>query len=157
MNAIAQNPAPFAPADAAAPSRAATSAPAPSRGMLWTGRVLSGLAVLFLTFDASIKLLRLPMAVQGTIDIGYSPGVIFPLGVILSASLILYLIPRTAALGALFLTGYLGGAVAVHIRLDHPLFSHTLFPIYFAVMLWAGLCLRDLKVRAAVLPFLSAK
>ena len=73
-----------------------------------------------------------------------------PLGVLLGACLALYLVPRTAVLGAVLMTGYLGGAIATHLRIGDPLFSHTLFPIYIGAMLWGGLYLRDARVRAAV-------
>ena len=81
-------------------------------------------------------------------ELGYSPDVIVPLGLVQLACLILYVVPRTAILGALLWTGYLGGAVATHVRVENPLFSHTLFPIYVAILLWAGLWLRDMRVRA---------
>ena len=115
---------------------------------LWTGRTLSGLSVAFLLFDATIKILALPPAVEGTIELGYPPSVIVGLGLVQLACLFLYLVPRTSILGALLWTGYLGGAVATHVRVGHPLLSHTLFPIYVATMLWAGLWLRDRGVRA---------
>ena len=77
-------------------------------------------------------------------------GVIIGLGIVLLACTVLYLIPRTAVLGAILLTGYLGGAVATHVRIGHPLFSHTLFPVYLAVLLWGGLCLRDPRLRTLI-------
>jgi hypothetical protein len=128
----------------------------PSKKALLAGRILSGLAVLFLLFDAGIKLLRLPVAVQGTIQIGYPASVVFPLGVVLLTCLIVYLVPRTSVLGAVLLTGYLGGAIATHVRVGDPLFSHVLFPIYVAAFLWTGLWLRDERLRA-VLSARSAK
>jgi hypothetical protein len=121
---------------------------------IWAGRVLSGLAILFLTFDATMKVLKLAPAVEGTTQLGYPASVIVPLGVIQVVCLIVYLIPRTSVLGAVLWTGYLGGAIATHVRLSNPLVSHTLFPIYVAAFLWAGLWLRDPRVRA-VLPFRS--
>lgn len=124
----------------------------PSRKALWAGRILSGLAVLFLAFDATIKLLQLAPAVEGTTQLGYPASVIVPLGLIQLACLIVYLIPRTSALGAILWTGYLGGAIATHVRLENPLFSHVLFPIYVAALLWAGLWLRDQRVRALLSP-----
>src|SRR5262249_53003028 len=134
MNAIAHTDSHSQPLAAGeATSRAASVPPAPSKAMLWTGRVLSGLTVLFLTFDASLKLLQLPMAVKGTVELGYPAGVLFPLGLVLLASVVLYVIPRTALLGALLVTGYLGGAIATHVRLGNPLFSHILFPVYVAL------------------------
>lgn len=115
---------------------------------LWAGRVLSGLGVAFMAFDAGIKVLRLPMAVEGTTSLGYPASVVLPLGVVQVVCLGLYLVPRTAALGAVLWTGYLGGAIATHVRLGNPLFSHVLFPIYVAAMLWGGLWLRDARLRA---------
>lgn len=125
----------------------ALSIPNPTRLSLWTGRVLSGFAVLFLAFDAAMKLSRVPAAVEGTTQLGYPAHVLVPLGIIQLVCLILYLIPRTAILGAILWTGYLGGAIATHVRLDHPLFSHVLFPAYVAAFLWAGLWLRDRRLR----------
>ena len=127
----------------------AGAAPEPiSRAARVTGRILSGLAVLFLTFDAGIKLLRLPVAVDGTTQLGYPAAVVLPIGLIATVLLILYVIPRTAVLGAILWTGYLGGAIATHVRLGNPLLTHVLFPIYVAVFIWAGLWLRDQRVRA---------
>jgi hypothetical protein len=116
----------------------------------WAGRVLSGLPVAFLLFDAAIKFVRPAFVTEASARIGFPDQLCVPLGVILSACVALYLVPRTAVLGAVLLTGYLGGAVAIHARIGDPLFSHTLFPIYFGVMLWGGLYLRDARVRAAV-------
>jgi len=116
----------------------------------WAGRVLSGLAVLFLTFDLSIKLVGAKEAVAGTEQLGWSAHHLPILGTIQLVCLALYLVPRTAPLGAVLWTGYLGGAIATHLRLDNPLFSHTLFPIYVAALIWGGLYLRDARVRALV-------
>ena len=126
---------------------APNGAPAANK-VVWVGRVLSGLAVLFLAFDAVIKLMQLPMAIQGTTDLGYPASVVLPLGIIQVVCLIVYLIPRTSVLGAILWTGYLGGAIATHVRLGNPLFTHQLFPIYVAALLWGGLYLRDRRVRA---------
>jgi hypothetical protein len=130
----------------------ATPAAPPSTKALWTGRVLSALAVLFMLMDASMKLLQLPAAVEGTTSLGYPASVIFPLGVIQLVCLILYLVPRTAVLGAILWVGYLGGAVATHVRLGNPLFSHVLFPLYVAAFFWIGLGLRDPRVKALFQP-----
>lgn len=115
---------------------------------LWTGRVLSGLAVLFLVFDSVGKLLQVPPVVAGSIQLGYPADVVFGLGVTLLSCVLLYVIPRTSVLGALLLTGYLGGAVATHVRVGNPLFSHTLFPTYVAAFVWGGLFLRNPRLRA---------
>ena len=122
-----------------------------SRKTLWAGRVMSGFAVLFLLVDATFKVLELPPAVEGTMQLGFPARVVFGLGLLQLACLVVYLVPRTSVLGAVLWTGYLGGAVATHVRVGNPLFSHTLFPIYVATFLWAGLWLRDERLRA-VLP-----
>ena len=121
-----------------------------SRRTLWTGRILTGLAVAFLLFDTTVKLVGAKEAVEGTVQLGYQAHHLPILGAIEIVLLILYLIPRTAPLGAVLWTGYLGGAIATHFRLDNPLFSHTLFPIYVAALIWGGLYLRDPRVRAVL-------
>ncbi len=125
-----------------------TATPRPSKAARWAARITTGISVAFLLFDASLKLFATPEAIEGTGALGYSADVLVPLGIVQLACLILYLVPRTAILGALLWTGYLGGAIATHVRVGNPLFSHTLFPIYVAVLLWAGLWLRDMRVRA---------
>ena len=119
-----------------------------SRGAVYAGRVLSGIAVVFLLFDATLKVLKVQAAVEGTVQLGYPESVILPIGLIQIICLIVYLVPRTSVLGALLWTGYLGGAVATHVRVGSPLYSHTLFPIYVAALLWGGLWLCDARVRA---------
>ena len=118
-----------------------------SKRRLWAGRILTGLVGLFLLFDAGIKILRLPPAVAGTVELGYPAHVVFGIGLCALGCLALYLIPRTAVLGAVLLTGYLGGAIATHVRVGNPLFTHTLFPIYVAALIWGGLALRDARLR----------
>ena len=113
----------------------------------WTGVVLSGIAVLFLLFDSLGKLLKVAPVVEGTAQLGYSESVIQPIGIILLLCVVVYLIPRTAILGAVLLTGYMGGAIATHVRVGSPLLTHVLFPIYVAMLLWGGLFLRDLRLR----------
>ncbi len=115
---------------------------------LWAGRILSGIAVLFLTVDSIVKLLVVQAAIDANAQLGYQTSVIFPLGVLEAVLLVIYLIPRTSVLGAILWTGYLGGAIATHVRLMNPLFTHILFPIYVAALLWGGLYLRDPRVRA---------
>ncbi len=119
-----------------------------SKNMLLTGRILSALPALFLLLDAVGKLFKPQPVITGTLELGYGESVILPLGVVLLVSTILYLVPQTAIFGAILLTGYLGGAVATHVRVGNPLFTHTLFPVYFGVSLWAGLYLRDARLRA---------
>ncbi|AKU92576.1 DoxX family protein [Vulgatibacter incomptus] len=140
-----------------AESARARSLPAtPSMAALWTGRVLQGLAVAFLTFDVAIKISLSHQAIEGTVDLGYPSHSVLPIGLIGLACLVLYLIPRTAILGAVLWTGYFGGAIATHLRLANPLATHTLFPIYIAVLVWGGLWLRDERLRA-LLPLRRAK
>ena len=129
-----------------------TASAAPSTAARWTGRVMSALPALFLLLDAAMKFVKPEPVLKGTTELGYSESVIVPLGVVLLVSTLLYVFPRTGVLGAILLTGYLGGAVATHVRVGHPLFSHTLFPVYLGLLLWGGLYLRDRRVRALV-PF----
>ena len=116
------------------------------------GYVLTGLVAAFLTFDTVMKLLQLAPAVQGTTELGYPAGTVVVIGAIELVCLVLYLIPPTSVLGALLLTGYLGGAIATHVRVGSPLPTHTLFPIYVALMVWGGLYLRESRLRE-LLPF----
>ena len=119
-----------------------------SKGVRWAGRILSGVAILFLALDSVGKLLEVPPVLEGTVQLGYPVSVVFGLGVILASCTLAYAVPSTSVLGALLLTGYLGGAVATHVRVGNPLLSHTLFPIYVAVFVWGGLVLRDARLRA---------
>jgi hypothetical protein len=118
----------------------------------WLGRVLSGVPVAFLLFDVAIKVAHVQAVTEASEQLGLPDSLSRPLAVILLACIALYLVPRTAVLGAVLLTGYLGGAIAIHARIGDPLPSHTLFPIYVAILLWGGLYLRDARVRAAVGP-----
>jgi hypothetical protein len=129
--------------DSAASPRTSSSAAA-----LWTGRNLSGIAVLFLTFDTLIKFSGAKQAVDTMTQLGWQPHALPIIGTIEAVCLILYLVPRTAPLGALLWTGYLGGAIATHLRIGNPLFGYVLFPTYVAALLWGGLYLRDARVRA---------
>jgi hypothetical protein len=132
--------------DSAAP---ATRAPADVSAIArWTGRAATGTAVLFIVFDTAVKLASAKVAVDATVQLGYAPHHVLAIGIIELACLALYLVPRTAFVGAVLWTGYLGGAVASNVRLDNPLFSHTLFPVYVAALLWGGLYARDARLRA---------
>lgn len=134
------------------PSSSAASPLATGRATTWTARIVATLGVAFLTFDTALKLLLLAPAVEGTTELGFPAGAVVWIGLLELACLILYLVPRTAPIGAILWTGYLGGAIATHVRLENPLFSHTLFPLYIAVLLWLPLWLRDARVRAVVGP-----
>ena len=126
--------------------------PDTSRVARWTGRVLTGIAVAALGFDAVAKLLMLPQVVEGTKQVGYPVSAIFGIGVTLALCLLVHLVPRTSILGAVLLTGYLGGAVATHVRLGNPLATHVLSPVYVAAVIWLGLFLRDVRARALSRP-----
>jgi hypothetical protein len=123
-----------------------------SKKALWAGRILSGLPIVFLLVDALMKLMKARVAVDGSIELGYPESVVFGIGVLLLICTLLYAIPQTSFLGAILLTGYLGGAIATHVRVGNPLFSHVLFPVYVAAMIWGGLYLRDSRLRALVSP-----
>jgi hypothetical protein len=121
-----------------------------SPSALWTGRVLSAVAALFLLFDGAMKLVKPTFVVEATVRLGYSEGVILPLGLVLLVSTVLYLLPRTSVLGAILLTGYLGGAVATHVQHGDSAFE-IVFPVIFGALLWGGLVLRDPRSRTLVL------
>jgi hypothetical protein len=124
-----------------------------SKAMLWTGYVLSFLPALFLLFDGVGKLVKPVEVVEATVKLGYPESVIFGLGIVVLSCTVLYLIPRTCVLGAILLTGYLGGAVASHLRAGDGPFP-VLFPAIFGALLWIGLVLRDARLRA-LLPLRS--
>jgi len=115
--------------------------------MLWTGYVMSALPALFLLLDGVMKLFKPEFVVKATVDLGFSESVIVPLGIVLTICVLLYLIPQTKVIGAILLTGYLGGAVATHVHAGHGAFE-ILFPVFFGVLLWGGLYLRDARLRA---------
>lgn len=119
-----------------------------SKTTLWTGRILSAVPTLFMIVDSVFKLLRHPVVIEGTAKLGYPEHSILTIGILGLGSALLYAFPRTAVLGAILLTGYFGGAVATHVRVDDPLFSHILFPTYLGAMVWGGLYIRDVRLRA---------
>src|ERR1700726_4049464 len=121
-----------------------------SKSALWTGRALSGLVIVFMLFDGAIKLVPWPVVTDTMDKIGYgsSESLARSLGVITLVCTILYAIPPTSILGAILLTGYLGGAIASHLRIGSPLFSHILFGLYLGLMVWGGLWVRDRSLRA---------
>jgi hypothetical protein len=125
-----------------------------SKPALWTGRVLSGFVTLFLLLDGGMKLVPLSIVTETMDKIGYgsSESLARSLGAITLVCTILYAIPPTSILGAILLTGYLGGAMASHLRIGSPLFSHTLFGLYLGLMVWGGLWLRDRSLRSLI-PF----
>jgi hypothetical protein len=126
------------------------------RTMRRIGYLMSGLVAAFMVFDGVMKLVPLDVVIKATADLGYphSPAFVRGLGMLSLICTGLYVVPRSAVLGAILLTAYLGGAVASHLRLEDPLFTHTLFGVYLGLFVWGGLYLRDARVRA-LLPVLS--
>ena len=120
-----------------------------SSAAVWTGRILQLLVVLFLLFDAGIKVLKLGFAVKATIEAGYPESAVAPIGCVLLVSLVIYMIPRTAILGAILLTGYLGGAVATNVHRSSSI-GFDLFPAIIGALAWAALYLRDERLRAMI-------
>ena len=123
--------------------------PAPlARTWIWIGRILSGFMVLFLLFDGIIKFMKIQPVIDTFAQLGWPIKFAVPIGIIDVACAVLYAIPRTAVLGALLLTGLLGGAIATHVRIESPLFSHTLFGVYMGLVAWGALYLREPRLRA---------
>lgn len=122
--------------------------------LLWVGRILSGLVIVFLLMDAGMKLVPLQPVIDTMRDLGFesTDALARGLGVLLLVCTALYAFPRTALLGAVLLTGYLGGAIAIHLRMDSPLFTHILFGAYVGIFMWAGLLIRNRQIRALLLP-----
>ena len=112
------------------------------------GRILSGIVIVFLMVDTLGKLIKVTPVIEGTLQLGYPESAIVPIGLLLLAGVVLYAIPRTSVLGAIYLTGFLGGAVATHYRVGSPLFTHVLFAVYVALFVWGGLALRNPRLRA---------
>jgi hypothetical protein len=121
-----------------------------SKTALWAGRIMSGIVILFLVMDVAMKLADLPIVTQTGLQLGWHAGTGRVLGVILLVCLVLYVVPRTAVLGAILLTGYFGGTVATHLRVDDPLLTHTLFGVYLGLLAWGGLWLRDPRLQALI-------
>lgn len=122
----------------------------PSKAQLWSGRILTAIPVLFLLMDGSVKLLKPAPVLETFARLGLPGNLAVTLGLLELLCVILYLVPQTAVLGALLLTGFLGGAVSTHLRVGDPLFSHILFPIYIGLLAWAGLLLRERRLRCLI-------
>ncbi len=120
-----------------------------SKKRVWAGRILSGWAALFFVVDGGMKLFKPPVVVQSTVQLGYAESDIVGIGIVLLACTVLYLVPRTAILGAVLLTGYLGGAVASQVRVNGPWFN-IFFPVVFACFVWGGLYLRDKRLKSVL-------
>ena len=119
-----------------------------SAALLWAGRILSGIAIAFLLFDAAGKLMKVAPVVEGSAKLGFPESAVLPIGVLLLTGVVLYAIPRTSVFGAVYLAAYLGGAVASQFRLGNPLATHVLFPVYVAAFVWGGLVLRTPRLLA---------
>jgi hypothetical protein len=122
-----------------------------SKGRLWTGRIISAVVVLFLLFDSITKVMKVRAVMEASAQLGYPANTIFVIGIILLVCTVFYIIPQTAVLGAILLTGYLGGAVAANLRISTSMFN-TLFPIVFAALAWTGIFLRESRL-GALIPF----
>jgi hypothetical protein len=122
------------------------------KAMRWAGYVLTGVSAAFLAFDAGIKLVPLQVVTESMVQLGYPPELSRTIGIIEVLALALYLFPRTATLGAILFTGVMGGAIASHMRIGDPLFSHTLFGVYLGCLIWGGVWFRDARLRSLV-PF----
>jgi hypothetical protein len=120
-----------------------------SKKRLWAGRIISWLPALFLLVDGAMKLVKPAPVVEATVKLGYPESVLLGLGIILITCTILYLIPRTCVLGAILLTGYLGGAVATHVRVGEGWFP-VLFPVFFGILIWGGLYLREERLQTLI-------
>lgn len=118
-----------------------------SKPRLWTSYIMSGLVILFMLMDSIMKFVKPPEVIQGTLDLCFGEEHLPIIGVLGLISTLLYTLPRTSILGAILLTAYFGGAIATHLRLNNPLFTHTLFTVYFGILIWGGLWLRNSTLR----------
>lgn len=121
-----------------------------SKAALWTSRILTGLVVLFLLFDGVTKVMKVPVVLKACAQLGLPENLVATTGITLLVCTVLYVIPRTSILGAILLTAYLGGAVCIQLRVRNPLLSQTLFPVYFGVLVWLGLYLRESRLRLLI-------
>lgn len=127
------------------------TATSPSKVKIWTGRVMAGIVILFMLMDSIFKFVANETVIEGTTSLGFQPHHLPIMGTLGLLSVILYIIPRTEILGAILLTGYWGGAIATHVRLDNPLFTHVLFTVYLGILAWGALYLKSEKFRALIL------
>ncbi len=121
-----------------------------SKAKLWTARIMSGLVIAFMLMDSIFKFVANETVVTSTEELGFQAHHLPIMGVLGLTSIILFAIPRTQILGAILLTGYFGGAIATHVRMDNPLFSHILFPVYLAILAWGSLWLRNETLRKLI-------
>nr|WP_148927929.1 DoxX family protein [Paenibacillus methanolicus] len=118
-----------------------------SKGRRWTSYLLSGIVIIFMLFDGIAKLFKPESVVESTVSLGFEEHHLLVIAILGLVATLLYAFPRTAILGAILLTGYYGGVIATHVRLDNPLFSHTLFSVYLSLFVWGGLWLRDARIK----------
>ena len=122
-----------------------------SKSRLWTARIMSGIVILFMLIDSIMKFVQPPSVIEGTVSLGFGEHHILLIGILGLVSTLLYAFPGTSIQGAVLLTGYWGGAIATHVRLDNPLFTHVLFPVYLAILAWGGICLVNDQLRDLLL------
>lgn len=127
-----------------------TPASTTSKAQLWTGKIMGGLVILFMRMDSVFKFIANEEVVSATTDLGFHSHHLPILGTLGLASIILFTLPRTQLIGAILLTGYWGGAIATHVRLDNPLFSHILFPVYLGILAWGSIILRNREFRKLI-------
>lgn len=121
------------------------------KSQILTGRIISGFVILFMLFDATLKFIKPVEVIQTTVnELGYAEHHILVHGILALTATLLYAIPRTSIIGAILLTAHFGGAVASHLRVDNPIYSHLLFPVYFGILMWLGLWLRNTKLRSLI-------
>ena len=121
-----------------------------SKKRFWISWIMSGIVILFMLFDSIFKFIQPEEVIKGTLELGYSEHHIVILGSLGLISIILYIVPKTSFIGVVLLTGYWGGAIATQLRMDNPLFTHILFPVYLAFLAWGGIYLRDERIRKFV-------
>ncbi|HEY0652012.1 MAG TPA: DoxX family protein [Chryseosolibacter sp.] len=130
---------------------ATLTASAPSKGKVWASRIMGGLVILFMLMDSVFKFIVNEEVIKGTTELGFSTHHLPILGTLGLISIVLYALPRTSVIGAILLTGYWGGAIATHVRMDNPLFSHVLFPVYLGILAWGAVFLKNEQLRKAIL------
>jgi hypothetical protein len=131
--------------------QATLKAPAPSTAKVWTGRVIGGIVILFMLMDSIFKFIVNEEVIKGTTDLGFQVYHLPIMGTLGLIATLLYIFPRTEVLGALLLTGYWGGAIATHVRMDNPLFTHILFPVYLGILAWGALWIKSERLRNLIL------
>jgi hypothetical protein len=124
---------------------------APSTAKVWTGRVMGGIVILFMLMDSAFKFIVNDEVIKGTTDLGFQVHHLPIMGTLGMIGTLLYIYPRTEILGAILLTGYWGGAIATHVRMDNPLFSHVLFPVYLGILAWGALWVKNERLRKLIL------